>query len=209
LRAVLFAAILSAAMSSLDSSLNSLSAATQRDFIQKIWRPSPKHMLTIGKVTTVIWGVIITAFALLFCAAKPADTVIEGINMIGSVFYGPILGAFLVGLLWKRPAATDMICGLVAGVACNVCLWTVCGEQLHWMWWNFSGVLIVFVVTAIVCRLTPDPDPKKLEAYTLSGTGFYQEIRHWGRTYLLLAVYFLVILAAIVLCSIYAHWLAG
>ncbi len=209
LRAVLFAAILSAAMSSLDSSLNSLSAATQRDFIQKLWTPSPKRLLTIGKVTTVVWGVIITAFALLFCAAKPAETVIEGINMIGSVFYGPILAAFLVGLLWKRPAAPDVICGLVAGVGCNVCLWVVCGKQLYWMWWNLFGLMVVFLVTAIVCRLTPDPDPKKVEAYTLSQAGFYQEVKRWGRTYLVLGVYFLVIFAAILTCTICARYLAG
>ena len=84
--AVLFAAILSAAMSSLDSSLNSLSAATLQDFVEKLHRPSPERLMTLGKITTVVWGVIITAFALLFCVAKPADTVIEGINMIGSLF---------------------------------------------------------------------------------------------------------------------------
>jgi SSS family solute:Na+ symporter len=207
IRAVLFAAILSAAMSSLDSALNSLSAATQRDFIQKLWEPSPKWTLTTGKLTTVVWGVIITGFAFLFLSADIAKTAIIAITKIGSLFYGPILGAFLAGLLWKRPTAFDVICGLAAGVVVNVALWAGLPE-VHFMWWNFFGVVVVFLVTAVVSRLTPDPDPKKLEAYTLSGTGFYQEIKRWGRTYLVLAIYFLVIFAAILLCTIYAHWLA-
>ena len=209
IRAVLFAAILSAAMSSLDSSLNSLSAATQRDFIQRLWRPSPKSLLTIGKVTTVVWGAIITGFAFLFWFANPAETVVEGINKIGSLFYGPILAAFLTGLLWKRPTAPDVICGLVAGVGVNLCLWITCGEALHWMWWNFIGLAVVILVTGVVSRFTPDPDPEKVEAYTLSRAGFHQETKRWWRTYLMLGIYFLVILAVILLCSLHARHLGG
>lgn len=54
LRALLFAALLAAAMSSLDSALNSLSASTMRDFVSK-WK-SDADQINLGKITTVIWG---------------------------------------------------------------------------------------------------------------------------------------------------------
>ena len=204
IRAVLFAAILSAAMSSLDSSLNSLSAATMRDFIERLYKPSPRRLLLVGKLTTVGWGVILTGFALFFCVARPADTVIEGINKIGSLFYGPILAAFLTGLLWQRPTAPDVICGLAAGVGVNVCLWAICGDAVHWMWWNVFGLAAVILVTAVVSRFTPDPNPEQVKAYTLSKAGFFRETSRWARTYLALLVYFAVIFAVILSCSIYA-----
>jgi SSS family transporter len=207
MRAVLFAAILSAAMSSLDSSLNSLSAATMRDFIEKYYKPSPQRQLLVGRITTVVWGVVLTGFALLFCVAKPADTVIEGINKIGSLFYGPILATFLAGLLWKKTAALDVICGLISGIVGNFCLWIFCGETVHWMWWNVFGLTVAILVTALVSRFTPDPDPRKVEAYTLSKTGLVEETKRWRRTYMLLAIYFLIILAAIVACTLYAGYL--
>ena len=98
LRAVLFAALLAAAMSSLDSALNSLSASTMRDFIQK-WRPE-SNQIKLGKIVTLICGVMIIMFA--FIVGGISDTVIEAINKIGSAFYGPILAAFLVGILSRK-----------------------------------------------------------------------------------------------------------
>jgi hypothetical protein len=77
------------------------------------------------------------------------------------------------------------------------------------MCWNYFGLAAVVLVTGVVSRLTPDPVPGKVDAYTLSKTGFYRETRTWWRTYLLLAVYFLVIFAAIVGFTIYASHRAG
>ena len=85
-------------MSSLDSALNSLSASTMRDFIQK-WRPE-SNQIKLGKIVTLIWGVMIIMFA--FIVGGISDTVIEAINKIGSAFYGPILAAFLVGGFYQE-----------------------------------------------------------------------------------------------------------
>ena len=62
-RAVVIAAILAAAMSSIDSGLNSLSAATVRDFIERGRELPERQLFVMSKVTTVVWGVVITAFA--------------------------------------------------------------------------------------------------------------------------------------------------
>ncbi len=210
IRAVLFAAILSAAMSSLDSALNSLSAATMRDFVEKLRKPSSRHLLIIDKLTTVIWGVIITGFAFLFWVANPGDTVIEGINRIGSVFYGPILAAFLTGLLSKRSTGVGVIWGLAAGVVFNASLWLLSPWfVIHWMWWNVFGLAVTILVTGGVSRLTPAPTPGTVRAYTLSGAAVLKEEIRWWRIYLVLGVYFLVILTVILLCTLYARHLAG
>jgi Na+/proline symporter len=120
-----------------------------------------------------------------------------------------MLATFLAGLLWKKPTALDVVCGLLAGIAGNFCLWIACGQSVHWMWWNVFGLAVAILVTALVSRFTPDPDPGKVQAYTLSKTGIFEENKRWWRTYLVLGVYFFVILAAIMACTLYGCYLRG
>ncbi len=141
LKGLILAAILAAAMSSVDSALNSLSAVTLRDFVQP-WAGDKlgDHPLA-GRVITLIWGVLITALALV---ADGLDrTVIEAINKVGSAFYGPVLATFVIGLGIKRVGGPAMLMGLIAGVATNLMAW-LAAWPVHWMWWNVIG----FVVTA-------------------------------------------------------------
>ncbi len=205
LRAVLFAAILSAAMSSLDSALNSLSAATMRDFVDKLCSLPPKRQLLFNKLATVFWGVLITGFA--FLVGNISDTVVEGINKIGSAFYGPILAVFLMGLLWKRSTATGAVCGLLVGVGTNLMLWLF-RPDVHWMWWNVFGLSVAIAVTAVVSRFTPAAPPEKVAAYTLCRSSVWEETKQWWRSYAVLGLYCGVILIVIVLCTLHARQLA-
>jgi SSS family transporter len=109
LRALIFASLLSAAMSSLDSALNSLSAATVHDFIAPRLKGKDR-LLLVSKLTTVGWGVLITGFA--FVVGGISETVIESINKIGSAFAGPILEAFAIGVLSKNITARGIIAGI-------------------------------------------------------------------------------------------------
>ena len=166
-KGILFAAIPAAAMSSLDSALNSLSASTMRDFIEPF---SPvdddparanAQMLRRSKITTVAWGAAMTGFA--FLVGGISDTVVEGINKLGSLFYGPILAAFLTGVLDRRARGTAMLAGVVAGVGINLGLWLGLEDRVFWMWWNVTGLVAGIAVTAIGSRLMDPPDPSKLE----------------------------------------------
>ncbi len=141
LKGLILAAILAAAMSSVDSALNSLSAVTLRDFVEP-WagRKVGDHPFA-GRTITVIWGGLITALALV---ADGLDrTVIEAINKVGSAFFGPVLATFVIGLAVKRVGGPAMLIGIVAGVAINLTAW-LGAWPLHWMWWNVMG----FGVTA-------------------------------------------------------------
>jgi SSS family solute:Na+ symporter len=153
----------------------------------------------MSKVTTVVWGIVITAFA--FAVGALSDTVIEGINMIGSLFYGPILAAFIVGVLSRRASGLAMNVGVVAGVAVNLLTATVF-SQVFWMWWNVFGFVVAAVVALAVSIFLP-VSPDKVAGHTLYGSGM--DLKRWLPSYLLLAVYFLVILAGLA----YANTLAG
>lgn len=201
LRAVLLAAMLAAAMSSLDSALNSLSAATMQDFIEKLRPLKPEQRLKVGRITTIVWGAVITGCAFLFGGQ---DTVVEVINKVGSAFYGPILAAFLVGLFNRRATAAGVLGGVVAGVGFNVFLWLALPDEIYWMWWNLFGLVIAVLATLFISPLTPAPSKKVVDQYTLSLSGVLAEERKWIGTHALLIGYFIVILV----CTLYVDTLA-
>jgi len=140
LRALLIAALLSAAMSSLDSALNALSAVSARDFLE---RPGRSLSIRENRLVTLGWGVIVTLFA--FIVGNIADTVVEAINKIGSAFYGPVLAAFTAGILLPRVTATGIKQGIAAGVLLNLSLW-LAAPWINWMWWNAIGLLVAILV---------------------------------------------------------------
>ncbi len=189
-RGLLFAALLAAAMSSLDSALNSLSAATVRDFIGR--RVSdPKRLLLMSKLTTVGWGIAITGFA--FLVGRISDTVIEAINKIGSAFYGPILATFLMGVLFRKVNTAGILLGAAAGVVFNIWLW-VTQPGVHWMWWNVTGFVVASVLAYGVSLVWPLPYSDKIDNYVLHSAGHIRKEVRWIPVYVLLLAYFALIL---------------
>jgi SSS family solute:Na+ symporter len=195
LRGLLFAALLAAAMSSLDSALNSLSAATMHDFIA----PSLKdhtRLLLFSKLTTVGWGIMITGFA--FFVGNISDTVIESINKIGSAFSGPILAAFLVGVVFRTVTARGIIAGILSGVAFNLYLWL--GQpKIHWMWWNMFGFLVATAIALLTSRMSKTTIIKNVEEYVLDGHRFKKEERAWLPIYLALSTYFFLMVLLLIM----------
>ncbi len=194
-RALLFAAILAAAMSSLDSALNSLSASTMRDFVERGRNLSERRILLLSKLTTVLWGLTITGFA--FLVGNISKTVLEGINKIGSAFYGPILASFLIGVLSKRANATGIFVGVITGVLFNLFLWLYI-KELFWMWWNLLGLLVSVVTTLTISWMTASPKQKQIDNYTLKGSGMFKQERRWIKSYVLLGIYFIFIISFMV-----------
>jgi SSS family solute:Na+ symporter len=151
LRGVLVAAVLAAAMSSLDSALNSLSAATLRDFVEP--RVAPRRHLHASRLCTLFWGLVITLVGLK--AGDLASNVIEGINRVGALFYGPLLAAFGCGILDRRATGPAVRAGVAVGLGLNLLLWVAFGAELFWMWWNVTGVVAAAGSTALVGRVRP------------------------------------------------------
>ncbi|MFQ5564285.1 MAG: sodium/solute symporter [Parvularculaceae bacterium] len=138
---LLMVAILSAAMSSLSSTLNSLAAVTLEDLSELGLKPNdPKADVRWARGVSVFWGLVILFLSVF--GGSIAPTVIEAINKVGSALYGPILAIFLIGMLSRRAGAPGVNAGLFAGVIVNLYLWKF-QPQVFWMWWNVIG----FVVT--------------------------------------------------------------
>ena len=183
-RGLLVAAILAAAMSSLDSALNSLSAATLRDFVEP--HLGPARTLRAGRLVTLAWGLAIIGFAGL--ASDMSTSVVESINRVGALFYGPLLAAFACGILDHRARGPAVLAGVACGLAVNLLLATALGAGLFWMWWNVTGLGVAAAVALIGSRLMAPPAPERLVGTTVDRTTLRRALgRHKGVTGLLVA----------------------
>ncbi|MCK0068486.1 sodium:solute symporter family transporter [Kordiimonas laminariae] len=134
---ILVVALMAAAMSSLSSTLNSLTAVSMEDFTRLTGREfSEKQYVSWSRIMVFFWGIVIVTFSVF--GGDIADTVIEAINKIGSVFYGPILATFMMAIMFKRIGSRDANLGLITGVGINMYLWLMVPE-VFWLWWNFIG----------------------------------------------------------------------
>ncbi len=138
---LIFIAIMAAAMSSLDSSINSLSAATMEDIYKKLRKGeiTQRQEMRLSKVFTLLWGVFCIGFA--FFVGDISATVLESINKIGSAFYGPVFAVFLMGIVFSKAKPLTAIAGLVTGVAFNLFLWLFV-PSVSWLWWNAIGFFL-------------------------------------------------------------------
>ncbi|WP_343328978.1 sodium:solute symporter family transporter [Polaribacter staleyi] len=172
---ILMVGILSAAMSSLSSTVNSLSAVTVEDFFNrgKVKLTNKKYML-ISKGSVVFWGVICIAAAFLFGGSKSA--VIEIINAIGSVFYGPVLVTFFLAFFSKKVNHIGMNAAIISAVLINLIFSKTIQELFHidlgfnifWIWLNFTGVIIALVVAYTVSAFTRGTAVKQISNFNVS-----------------------------------------
>lgn len=150
---ILLVAIMSAAMSSLSSTVNSLSAVTVEDFVKRFKKDmSDTQYVRYSRYISIFWGLVCLFFA--FFAGNIEGTVIEVINKVSSIFYGPILAAFILGLLTKKTHALGANIGIVCGVLFNVYLWLYVPE-VFWFWWNAIGCAVTISVALLVSYIIP------------------------------------------------------
>ncbi|MBC2604449.1 sodium:solute symporter family transporter [Pelagicoccus albus] len=146
LRGLIVAGILAAAMSSLDSNINSMSAALENDFLKdrKINLPGFSTPLKRARILTVGFGILCCILALLFSDSQA--TVLVLVNAVSSAFNGPILACFVFVLFARRPSSPKAsVAALLAGIAANGALW-LGAPQVSWLWWNLVGFVVSFVL---------------------------------------------------------------
>lgn len=146
LRGLLLAAILAAAMSSIDSALNSLAAVTLEDVLG---RAPAAQGVWLARGTTFAWGLFAVVSGLAF--ARAGTGVIELINQVGSAFYGPVLAVFALGVLAPAVDGRAAIGGLAAGLAGNLLL-AASAPGLSWLWWNPAGFGVASATALLVSR---------------------------------------------------------
>jgi len=146
---LLIAVIFSAAMSSTSSELNALASTTSIDFYKRLVQKdgSDTHYLNASKMLTFAWGVIAIIFAIV---AKNSENLIEAVNIVGSIFYGTILGIFLVAFFFKGVKGNAVFyAALVAQTMVFVFHFLTLAEviTLGYLWYNAIGCLITILVS--------------------------------------------------------------
>lgn len=137
---LVMAGILAAAMSSIDSALNSLSAATVEDFVGEFSASeNPRKEFLAGKLATFCWGLF--AVALSYQVEAIAPTVLEAINKIGSMANGPLLALFFLALVYPSVGQGRAIIGFGLGLVVNGLVWLFL-PGISWLWWNLIGFAV-------------------------------------------------------------------
>ncbi|MFW6331240.1 MAG: sodium:solute symporter family transporter, partial [Gemmatimonadota bacterium] len=163
---LIVAGVLAAAMSTVSSSLNSLASATTHD----LYAPAADragdeaHLLRLGRAFTVVWAAILIGGAILFELAQQGTPIVVIALQIASFTFGPLLGGFLLGTLFRRPDQTDAIVGIGTAVVLMTALWGVqtfgvIEPIVDTLWFALIGSAITVAVglgSAAVRRLTAD-----------------------------------------------------
>ena len=143
---LLIAVILCAAMSSTSSELAALGSTTTVDLYKRLWRreATPQHDLRASQLFTIFWGLMAVGFATF---ASLLDNLIEAVNILGSIFYGTILGLFVVAFFVRRVTATPvLIAALIAQTTVAALFFT---SSLGFLWFNVIGCGIVVVLSLV------------------------------------------------------------
>jgi Na+/proline symporter len=147
---LLVAVIFFASMSSTASELNALGSTTMVDGYRTLFKPvaSDQHYVWISRLLTLIWGIIAIGFAMTLTLF---ENLIEAVNIIGSLFYGAILGLFLIAFFLKRIGGTAaFIAGISAEIVVLVLYFTPL--DIGYLWFNMIGCLLTVVIALIAQR---------------------------------------------------------
>lgn len=149
---LLIAVIFSAAMSSTSSELNALASTTSVDMYKRLFRKeaSDHHYLIVSKGLTFAWGLLAILFAII---AKNSENLIEAINIIGSLFYGTILGIFLVAFFFKKVGSNAVfIAAIIAQIGVIIFHFlTEAGYfELGYLWYNVIGCGATILISLLL-----------------------------------------------------------
>jgi SSS family transporter len=146
---LLLAVILSAAMSSTAGELNALASTSTIDFYKRKFnsKGSDAHYVLISRGFTIFWGVMAILFALY---ASHFDNLIEAVNIIGSLFYGTVLGVFVAGFFIRYLDATAIFLGALLGELVVLAIYGLAPDAFGFLWFNFIGCAATILIALIL-----------------------------------------------------------
>jgi len=144
---LLIAVIFCAAMSATAAALNALGSTTVVDIYRRSVRPdaTDAHYLLAAKGFTIFWGVVAMLFATF---ASLVDNLIQAVNILGSIFYGPMLGVFLVGFSFKRVQGTAAFTATLMAQAIVIAVMLT--TKIGFLWWNVIGCGAVVALATLL-----------------------------------------------------------
>lgn len=146
---LLLAVILSAAMSSTASELNALATTTTIDLYKRnVQHKDDKHYVDMSKWFTLVWGILAISVA---CVANLFDNLIQLVNIIGSIFYGNVLGIFLLAFFIKFVKGNAVFIAAIITQFIIIGVWYI--DILPYLWLNALGCGLVMLI-AILLQVT-------------------------------------------------------
>jgi len=139
---LLMAAFFAAALSSKAAELNALGTCTTIDFYRTIFKAgaTDEHTLIATKLITALWGVVTIVFAL---CAQLSENLIQAVNIIGSVFYGVLLGLFVVGFFIKHIKGTAVFIAAIAAQSFIFALFV--SGTISYLWFPLIGCALCVI----------------------------------------------------------------
>ncbi len=149
---LLLAVIISAAMSSTAGELNALGSTTTIDFYKRLLNKdgSDEHNVKVSKYLTLFWGIIAIMFAIF---AQLLENLIEAVNILGSVFYGTILGVFLVAFIFKKVKGNAVFIATLGAQTIVFLLFALFQEHIAYLWFNLIGCFSVILLSLLFSKL--------------------------------------------------------
>lgn len=147
---LLLAVIFSAAMSSTASALNALASTTTIDIYKRSLKSgkSDIHFVKSTRWFTVFWGLVAIAFA---CYAALFENLIQFVNILGSIFYGTILGIFLVGFYFKSIKAQALFWGAVISQSSIFYIYYL--DKIGYLWLNVIGAGLTIILSTLLQKV--------------------------------------------------------
>jgi solute:Na+ symporter, SSS family len=149
---LLLAVMFSAAMSSMAGELSALASTTTVDMYRRSINPraSPQHYLNASRIFTVVWAVIAMIFAML---ATFAENLIQFVNIVGSLFYGTLLGIFLSAFYIKRLSGTAVFWAAI--IAECIIFYCYYFTAIAFLLYNIIGCVSVIVAALLIQQFLP------------------------------------------------------
>ena len=143
---LLLAVIISAAMSSTSSEINALATTTSIDILKRNFSYiNDDNIVFFTKLMTLFWGLCAIAVA---CVAYLADNLIQLVNIIGSIFYGNVLGIFLIAFFVKALKSNAVFIGAIITQAIIIIAWFY--DWMPFLWLNVFGCVMVILISFLI-----------------------------------------------------------
>jgi Na+/proline symporter len=148
---LVFAAVFAASMNSTAAELNALTSTTVVDVVQRFpHRPSDgRHDVWISRIVTLGWAVFAVVFADF---ASRLGTLVEAVNILGSLFYGTLLGIFLTAFLLKHVRGTAVFAAALIAEAVVVACFKL--TPISFLWYNLIGCVLVMGLALLFQAMT-------------------------------------------------------
>jgi len=149
---LLIAVIFAAAMSASSGEINSLATVTVVDLYRRYVRraASDRHYLAASRWATLFWGIYAVTFA---GWGSRLGSLIVAVNVVGSLFYGSLLGCFVLALAFRRVGGTATFVGMLAGEA--AIFWAFLFTGMSYLWYNVIGCVAVVATALAITYLAP------------------------------------------------------